>query len=67
MMLGFYNNSMKHLKNSAFNILKFLDHCDIFFKIIVDLYICFKCLYVAFYRGPYGRLVLYTKYVILLK
>ena len=38
---------MKHLKNSAFKVLKFLDHCDIFFKIIVHLYIC---LYVAFYK-----------------
>ena len=46
---------------------KFLDHCYIFFKIIVLLYICFIYLYVAFYRGPYGRLLLYINYVILLK
>ena len=66
MMLDFYKHFLKHLKNSAFKFLKFLDHCDIFFKIIVHLYM-FYMLCVAFYRGPYGRLVLYTKYVTLLK
>ena len=65
----FYNQIMKHLKEFSFQSLKFPEHCDMFFKIIVHLYIytffyMFICL---FYRGPYGRLVLHTKYVILLK
>ena len=50
----FYNHSLKHLKQNVICSLK-------------SVYTYIYVLYVAFYRGPYGRLVLYTNYVILLK